>query len=111
MTKRIRLSAWEKVFVTLMSGEPVTKEYFNSMLGKLSYKISSYILETRFSGKAIIRVKKDGRKVVSYQLVNPTEAMQYWTDRGITLDQITSLADLNAEPANVEDYSVESETA
>jgi hypothetical protein len=36
--------------------------------------------------------------------------MQYWTDRGITLDQITSLADLNAEPATVEDYSIESET-
>jgi hypothetical protein len=111
MTKRIRLSAWEKIFATLMSGEPVTKEYFNTTLGNLSYKISSYILEIKIQSKAIIRVAKDGRKVVSYQLVNPTEAMQYWTDRGITLDQITSLADLNAEPANVEDYSVESETA
>jgi hypothetical protein len=111
MTKRIRLSAWEKVFVTLMSGEPVTKDYFNSTLGNLSYKISSYILEIKIQSKAIIRVAKDGRKVVSYQLVNPAEVMQYWTDRGITLDQITSLKDLNAEPAVVEDYSVESETA
>ena len=110
MTKRIRLSAWEKVFVTLMSGEPVTKDYFNSTLGNLSYKISSYILEIKIQSKAIIRVAKDGRKVVSYQLVNPAEAMQYWTDRGITLDQITTLKDLNAEPAVVEDYSVESET-
>jgi hypothetical protein len=110
MTKRIRLSAWEKVFVTLMSGEPITKDYFNSTLGNLSYKISSYVLEIKIQSKAIIRVKKDGRKVVSYQLVNPAEVMQYWTDRGITPDQITSLKDLDAEPATVEDYSVESET-
>jgi hypothetical protein len=110
MTKRIRLSAWEKIFVTLMSGEPITKDYFNSTLGNLSYKISSYVLEIKIQSKAIIRVKKDGRKVVSYQLVNPAEAMQYWRDRGITPDQITSMKDLNAEPATVEDYSVESET-
>jgi len=109
--KTVRMTAWEKVLEVLMTGKPVDKKVFDDMLGATSYKISAYILYCKNERtKAVIRANKDGRKVVSYQLMNPKEVEQYWANRGITLGSVKSLVDLNAEPTVVEDYSVESET-
>jgi hypothetical protein len=111
-TKTIRLSAWEKIFIDIASGDPVSKEYFNAKLGKLSYKISSYILEIKIQSDAVIRPTRDGKKVIAYQLMNPASAINYFAERGVTLEQIQSLSDLNVEsiPADVvEDQSVVSE--
>jgi len=98
--KTVRMKAWEPIFQALMTGEPVEKKVLEDMLGVLKYKLSAHILEIKLRSDAIIRVAKDGRKVTSYQLVNPTSAgvVKYWTDRGINLNDITSLKELDAQP-------------
>lgn len=100
--KPVRLSAHDRVLEALMSGEPVSKKYFENMFGDQGYKISAYILYCKNAKtKAVIRAKRDGKKVVSYQLMNPAEVMPYWTARGIVPNIVTNLSDLNAEPVEV----------
>ena len=98
----VRLKAWEPIFQVLMAGEVVKKEVFENLLGEhLKYKLSAHILEIRLRSGATIRVVKDGRKVESYQLMNPTSdgVVKYWRDRGIVLDAVKTLKDLQAKPA------------
>ena len=100
--KAVRLKAWEPIFQLLMTGEVVKKEVFENFLGEhLKYKLSAHILEIRLRSGATIRVVKDGRKVESYQLMNPTSdgVVKYWRDRGIVLDSVKTLKDLQATPA------------
>ena len=100
--KAVRLKAWEPIFQVLMTGEVVKKEVFENLLGEhLKYKLSAHILEIRLRSGATIRVVKDGRKVESYQLMNPTSdgVVKYWRDRGIVLDAVKTLKDLQATPA------------
>ena len=100
--KAVRLKAWEPIFQLLMTGEVVKKEVFENLLGEhLKYKLSAHILEIRLRSGATIRVVKDGRKVESYQLMNPTSdgVVKYWRDRGIVLDAVKTLKDLQATPA------------
>lgn len=110
--KTVRMKAWEPIFQMLMTGEPVKKEMLEDMLGELKYKLSAHILEIKIRSDAVIRVAKDGRKVTSYQLVNPASAgvVKYWSDRGINPNEVKSLEDLNATPVAVEAAVVESET-
>lgn len=101
-SKAVRLKAWEPIFQLLMTGEVVKKEVFENLLGEhLKYKLSAHILEIRLRSGATIRVVKDGRKVESYQLMNPTSdgVVKYWRDRGIVLDSVKTLKDLQATPA------------
>ena len=100
--KAVRLKAWEPIFQVLMTGQVVKKEVFENLLGEhLKYKLSAHILEIRLRSGATIRVVKDGRKVESYQLMNPTSdgVVKYWLDRGIVLDAVKTLKDLQATPA------------
>ena len=100
--KAVRLKAWEPIFQVLMTGQVVKKEVFENFLGEhLKYKLSAHILEIRLRSGATIRVVKDGRKVESYQLMNPTSdgVVKYWRDRGIVLDAVKTLKDLQATPA------------
>ena len=100
--KAVRLKAWEPIFQVLMTGDVVKKEVFENLLGEhLKYKLSAHILEIRLRSGATIRVVKDGRKVESYQLMNPTSdgVVKYWRDRGIVLDSVKTLKDLQATPA------------
>ena len=100
--KAVRLKAWEPIFQVLMTGQVVKKEVFENLLGEhLKYKLSAHILEIRLRSGATIRVVKDGRKVESYQLMNPTSdgVVKYWRDRGIVLDAVKTLKDLQATPA------------
>ena len=70
--------AYEKLIVPLSSGKLMSKEdietYFrennDDQMIKTMYRLSAnlYMLK-RFRG-AVIKTKKDGRKVVGYQLVN-----------------------------------------
>lgn len=96
------LSAHDKVLAVLMSGDPVPKKVFVDMFGDMSYKLSAYILYCKNERtKAVIRANREGRNVVSYQLMNPKDVEQYWTNRGINLNTIKSLSDLNATPVEV----------
>lgn len=111
-TKVVRMSAWERVLEVLMTGKPVDKKVFDDMFGETSYKISAYILYCKNEEtKAVIRANKDGRKVKSYQLMNPQDVEQYWTKRGITINPVKVLSDLNATPveAKVDAPVVETE--
>lgn len=102
-TKVVRMSAWERVLEVLMTGQPVEKKVFDDMFGETSYKISAYILYCKNEQtKAVIRANKDGRKVKSYQLMNPQDVMQYWAKRGITIKSVNTLSDLKATPVEAE---------
>jgi len=88
VAKPVKLKAWEPIFQLLMTGNAVKKEVLEDVLGNdLKYKLSAHVLEVRLRSKAVIRVVKSGTKVVSYQLVNPTDesVLNYWKNRGITI--------------------------
>ena len=98
----VRLKAWEPIFQLLMTGDAVKKDVFENLLGEhVKYKLSAHILEIRLRSGATNRGVKDGRKVESYQLMNPTSdgVVKYWRDRGIVLDAVKTLKDLQAKPA------------
>lgn len=60
----------------LLSGEPVTKSAIedmflaNPVLAPTLYKIPGYVGDIRKYDQGVVKVVKDGRKVVSYQLLN-----------------------------------------
>ena len=67
----------EKITVTLLSGKPVSPEEIRDVFKgtdqeNVLYRLSTNIYNIRKDG-GIIKVHKDGRKVVAYQLVNHTE--------------------------------------
>ena len=89
VAKPVKLKAWEPIFQLLMTGDAVKKEVLENLLGNaLKYKLSAHVLECRLRSGAITRVVKNGTKVVSYQLVNPTDesVLNYWKNRGITIN-------------------------
>ncbi len=99
--KEVTLSAHDKVLAVLMSGQAVPKKVLEDMFGAMSYKLSAYILYCKNERtKAVIRANREGRKVISYQLMNPQDVQQYWTNRGINLNAINVLADLKATPVD-----------
>lgn len=80
MSKKVKLKPFEKLLVACMlSGKPVTKKEIDSVLGKeiYMYRISTYIWNIKYYANGVIKVIKDGRKVVSYQLVNVDEVRGY----------------------------------
>ena len=67
----------EKITVTLLSGKPVSPDEIRAVFKgtdqeAVLYRLSTNIYNIRKDG-GIIKVHKDGRKVVAYQLVNHTE--------------------------------------
>jgi len=85
-TKKNKLNQHQKVVIhCLLSGQPVTKEQIVEKLGNeiYPYRISTYMYEIKTFMNGIIRVQKDGRKVISYQLINIDEIKQYLRRAGI----------------------------
>jgi len=110
VAKPVKLKAWEPIFQLLMTGNAVKKEVLEDVLGNdLKYKLSAHVLEVRLRSKAVIRVVKSGTKVVSYQLVNPTDesVLNYWKNRGITISAaktkktVSKMKDFDAVPMPV----------
>lgn len=80
MSKKVKLKPFEKLLIAcMMTGNPVTKEEIDSVLGKeiYMYRISTYIWNIKYYANGIIKVVKNGRKVISYQLVNVDEVCGY----------------------------------
>lgn len=77
MSKQHRVHQEHKLLVVLSSGRAVTIEEIESTLGKEieMYRLSTYIWRLKKFAGAIITAHRQGRKVVSYQVMNP-EAMQ-----------------------------------
>lgn len=67
----------EKIAVTLLSGKPVSPDEIRSVFTgtdqeSVLYRLSTNIYNIRKDG-GIIKVHKEGRKVIAYQLVNFAE--------------------------------------
>jgi hypothetical protein len=117
-TKVVKLKPFQKVLQVLISGNPVTKEELDTLLGKQiqMYRISTYMWHIKTHANGVIRVVKDGRKVSGYQLVNTTEVKEYMKRAGITgvAAPVAKLADLKAEEltdAQVEDIVTKAEAS
>jgi hypothetical protein len=89
----------------MISGNVVTREEIDTLLGKeiQMYRISTYMwhIKTNPSANGAIKVVKDGRKVVGYQLINIAEMKEYMKRVGIlntsTQNPVQKLEDLKAE--------------
>lgn len=111
MTKKVKLKPFEKLLTVMISGNPITKEEIDTLLGKeiYMYRISTYMWHIKTMANGIIRINKEGRKVTSYQLVNVDEVKEYMKRVGVLntsytpgqvekKPSISKLADLNAKP-------------
>jgi hypothetical protein len=105
-TKIVRLKPFEKMLNVMLSGNPVTKEEFETLLGNeiMMYRISTYIWHIKTIANGTVKVIKDGRKVSAYQLMNVEPVKKYLEDNGVLLSktsQVKKLEDLGAktEPA------------
>lgn len=111
-TKTVKLKPFEKMLNVMLAGKPVTKEEFDTLLGKeiQMYRISTYVWHIKTIANCTVKVVKDGRKVSAYQLMDVDKARDYLTRNGVLLGQtkVESLKELKAEPQveNTETVSV-----
>jgi hypothetical protein len=101
-TKTVRLKPFEKMLNVMISGKPVTKEEFDTLLGSeiMMYRISTYIWHIKTIANGTVKVIKDGRKVAAYQLMNVDTVKKYLEDNGVLLaktSQVKKLKDLGAQ--------------
>ena len=121
--KSTSLKAFEKLITVLMSGNPVTKEEIETTLGNeiQMYRLSTYIWDIKTHANGIIKVNKDGRKIVSYQLMNVDEMKSYMKRTGantkpsapvakVAKPKVKKLKDLQAQPAVAADAETDSVT-
>jgi hypothetical protein len=109
--KKVKLKPFQKLLKLMISGNPVTRDEIDTLLGKeiYMYRISTYMWHIKTVANGVIRINKEGRKVVSYQLVNVDQVKEYMKRVGV-LDttftpssvekkpSISKLADLQPEP-------------
>jgi hypothetical protein len=72
-----KLKPYFKVGKLMLTGKPVTVEEIDTLLGEeiTMSKLSMYIWEIKnYATRGVVKVQKDGKKVVSYQLINPETA-------------------------------------
>lgn len=117
-TKAVKLKPFQKVLQVLISGNVVTKDEIDTLIGKeiYMYRISTYMWHIKTQASGVIRVAKDGRKVSGYQLVNTKEVKEYMKRVGIlnASAPVAKLADLKAEQltdAQVEDIVTKAEVS
>jgi len=110
-TKSGKALRWERLLMVLANGGPVTlqeiedtMDYHN--MSRISCEV--YIIKQKERG-GVIKVHKQGRKVVAYELVNVQEMIdKHLTPFNFSVTPIVgresgvqSLSDLNAKPAQV----------
>ena len=99
--KTLKLKPFQKILNMLISGDVTSKDQINDRLGKeiQMYRISTYIWHIKTQADGIIRVMKDGRRVVGYQLVNVKDIVKYLKDTNTLLspEPVEKLSDLNAQ--------------
>jgi len=101
MAKR-KLNQFQKILKLMVKGNPVFKKDLSTIFGEdfLMYKLSCYILNIKQMTGSAVRVVKDGRTVVSYQLMEPHKGIDYLKkiDKyDIVVPEIEKLSDLNAK--------------
>ena len=99
--KTLKLKPFQKILNMLISGDVTSKDQINDRLGKeiQMYRISTYMWHIKTQADGIIRVMKDGRRVVGYQLVNVKDIVKYLKDTNTLLspEPVEKLSDLNAQ--------------
>lgn len=105
MSKKIvktqkKLKPFEKLLAIMISGNPVTKEEMNALLGKeiFMYRISTYMWHIKTIAGGVTKPIKNGRKVIGYQICNVDVVKDYMKRNGVPTTYISKLDDLNAEP-------------
>lgn len=109
-----KLTAWQKLLTVMISGKQISVEEIEQTLGKeiYMYRLSTYVYDIKSYGNGVIKVIKDGRKVVAYQLINVDEMKEYMKRAGIasasfvpsqnakkpSISKLAKLADLGAKP-------------
>lgn len=109
--KSNKLAPFEKLLTIMVSGKPVTKDEIEATLGNEihMYRLSTYMWHIKVNANGVIKVIKEGRKAVAYQIMNPDEIKKYMNTTGINkagfkpgqatkITRINKLADLNATP-------------
>ena len=109
--KSEKLAPFQKLLTVMVTGKPVTIEEIDATLGKEihMYRLSTYMWHIKVNANGVIKVIKDGRKAVAYQIMNPDEIKKYMNTTGINksgfkpgqatnITRINKLADLNATP-------------
>lgn len=92
------LKAHEKVLMLMLSGEPITKTEIMSKHNELfEYRMSHYIANNRTVFDAVVKVHKNGKKVIAYQLMNVDKVKQKMIQMGILKAPIQKIEDLGAE--------------
>lgn len=110
-TKAKDAKSWERLIMLMVKGGPVTKKDIEKNINyDFMYRLSSLIFEIKLHG-GVIKVQKDGRKVVSYELVNIDEMKKYLAGRGFGTTSVNKLSDLAAKPAKSKKTSAEVATA
>lgn len=119
--KSDKLYPFEKLLTVMISGEAYTVQQLEEILGNdiYMYRLSTYMWHIKTNANGIIRTVKDGRKVVSYQLVNVKEVKKYMDRVGVTKSsfkpgenvkkpskakiktKVAKLSDLDAKPVEV----------
>ena len=109
-TKTVRLKPFEKMLNVMISGKPVTKEEFETLLGNeiMMYRISTYIWHIKTIADGTVKVIKDGRKVAAYQLMNVDTVKKYLEDNGVLLSKTSQVKKLEDLGAKVEPVVTES---
>ena len=101
VVKKDKMKPFQKLLSIMISGEPVSKEEIDTLLGKeiQMYRLSTYMwhIKTNPSANGVIKVIKDGRKVAGYQLMNVSEIRAYMIRLGILDESVSKLKDLQAK--------------
>lgn len=101
VVKKVKMKPFQKLLSIMISGEPVSKEEIDTLLGKeiQMYRLSTYMwhIKTNPSANGVIKVIKDGRKVAGYQLMNVSEIRAYMVRLGILDESVSKLKDLQAK--------------
>jgi hypothetical protein len=103
--KKGSLKQHDKILTIMLDGQPVAIKQIETLLGKEieMYRISAYMLGIKYDYKGVIKTQKNGRNVLSYQLVNADEVKIEFEKRypQAAKQTITKLDDLNAKPKKV----------
>lgn len=105
--KQKKLKPFEKLLTVMISGEPVSKETIETLLGKeiFMYRISTYMWHIKTFANGVVKTHKDGRKAVAYQIVNVDEVKKYMKQNDVPFSQqkkVESIKELaKEEPAVV----------
>ena len=89
----------QKIAQVMLSGKPVSPKDFAEVFKgtdtePVLYRLSTYIYDIKKYENGVIRVHKDGRKVVAYELINYDE----FNDDGSYRGPVPVVADIEYEP-------------